>query len=284
MGVTVCLSFDFDAMSSWIYGYNTKSPNALSRGEFAAVGARRLLTLLGDRDIKTTWFVPGHSAEAFPDVIEQLTRADHEIGHHGYCHEDPSRMERPEEVAVLERGIGVLESMTGRAPTGYRCPSGSFSAHTLELLLSHGFAYDSSMLADDFTPYYCRIGDVVAVDAPFVFGKPVDIVEIPFSWSLDDHPFFEHTRSRRGINPGLADPARVYAVWKGDFDYLHERLGDGVFTLTLHPEVIGRGHRLLMLERLIDDMAAASGVTFSRMGDYARDWRREHPLVRGAGA
>ncbi len=273
MAVTVCLSFDFDAMSSWIYGYRTKSPNALSRGEFGAVGARRLLALLKERQIPGTWFVPGHSAEAYPEIIEALVSDGHEIGHHGYCHEDPSHMERAEEVAVIERGINVLQSMTGQAPIGYRCPSGSFSPNTIDLLIEHGFRYDSSMLADDFTPYYCRTGDKVALDAPFEFGNPVDIVEIPFSWSLDDHPFFEHTRSRRGINPGLADPGRVYDVWKGDFDYLYQRLGEGVFTLTLHPQVIGRGHRLLMLERLIDDIAAHDNVTFQTMSDYSAQWR-----------
>lgn len=187
--------------------------------------------------------MPGHSAEAFPDIIESLLVEGHEIGHHGYCQEDPSHMEQSEEVAVFERGIAVLKKMTGEAPTGYRCPSGSFSEHTLDLLLDHGFSYDSSMLGDDFTPYYCRTGLQAEVDAAYVFGDPIDIVEIPFSWSLDDHPFFEHTRSRRGINPGLADPNRVYAVWKGDFDYLYQKMGTGVFTLTLHPQVIGRGHR-----------------------------------------
>jgi peptidoglycan/xylan/chitin deacetylase (PgdA/CDA1 family) len=279
MTVTVCLSFDFDAMSSWIYTYKTRSPNALSRGEFGAVGARRLISLLAARGIQGTWFVPGHSAEAFPDVIESLLANGHEIGHHGYCHEDPSHMEPEEEVAILERGISVLESQTGTRPTGYRCPSGSFSPDTVKLLMDHGFAYDSSMLGDDFTPYYCRVDDEVAVDAPFVFGPRVDLVEVPFSWSLDDHPFFEHTRSRRGINPGLADPSRVYEVWKGDFDYLHQRMGEGVFTLTLHPQVIGRGHRLLMLEKLIDNFARHDNVVFSTMGAFVRKWREENPLT-----
>ncbi|MEE8245234.1 MAG: polysaccharide deacetylase [Pseudomonadales bacterium] len=278
MTVTVCLSFDFDAMSSWIYGYRTKSPNALSRGEFGAVGAHRLVGLLQERDMPSTWFVPGHSAEAFPDVIESLLEHGHEIGHHGYCHEDPSHMERDEELAVLERGIDVLTDMTGTAPTGYRCPSGSFSEHTLAFLLDHGFRYDSSMMADDFTPYYCRVGDQVAVDKPFVFGDCIDIVEIPFAWSLDDHPFFEHTRSRRGINQGLADPSRVYEVWRGDFDYLYNKMGEGVFTLTMHPQVIGRGHRLLMLERLLDDIAAHANVEFKTMSQYVNQWREANPF------
>ncbi|MFB3105213.1 MAG: polysaccharide deacetylase [Pseudomonadales bacterium] len=288
MSVTVCLTFDFDAMSSWIYGYRTKSPNALSRGEFGAVGARRLIDLLKERDIRSTWFVPGHSAEAFPDVMAALVSGGHEIGHHGYCHEDPSHMERSEEIAVLERGIDVLRSMTGVAPVGYRTPSGSFSENSLTLLQEHGFVYDSSMMADDFTPYYCRVGDQVAVDKPFVFGEHINIVEVPFAWHLDDHPFFEHTRSRRGINPGLADPTRVYEVWRGEFDYLYQRLGEGVYTLTMHPQVIGRGHRLLMLERLLDDIAEHAGVVFKTMGDYVVEWRAKNPLAtwkaRGSGS
>ena len=139
------------------------------------------------------------------------------------------------------------------------------------------------MLGDDFTPYYCRVGDEVAVDAPFVFGTPINIVEIPFAWHLDDHPFFEHTRSRRGINPGLADPNRVYEVWKGDFDYLYQKMGEGVFTLTLHPQVIGRGHRLLMLERLLDDLASYADVSFETMGSFASRWQAANPFATVAG-
>ena len=91
-GVHVCLCFDFDAMSSWIATYRTKSPNALSRGEFGRVGAGRILDLLREYEIPSTWFVPGHTAEAFPEAVERVVAAGHEIGHHGYCHEDPHRM------------------------------------------------------------------------------------------------------------------------------------------------------------------------------------------------
>ena len=277
-GVTVCLSFDFDAMSSWIAGYRTSSPNALSRGEFGKVGAGRLLDLLSERGIPSTWFVPGHSIEAFPEVARRIVAGGHEVGHHGYCHEDPRPLSEPEERAILEKGIKRIEEIAGGPPIGYRCPSGSFSRSTLALLLEHGFVYDSSMMADDFTPYYCRVDHQAPIDAPYEFGREIDLVEIPFSWNLDDHPYFEHVRSRQGINPGLADPSRVYEVWAGDFDYLCDRLGSGVYTLTLHPQVIGRGHRMLMLERLLDHIQSRSGVRFSTMGAFARAWRAEHPL------
>ena len=112
---------------------------------------------------------------------------------------------------------------------------------------------------------------------PTTSGEFVDLVEMPFSWSLDDFPFFEYTSSRHGISPGLADPGRVYDVWAGDFDYLYGKMGKGVFILTMHPQVIGRGHRMLMLERFIRYLKSHDGVTFSTMGDFVQRWRAAHP-------
>lgn len=277
-GVCVCLTFDFDAMSSWIAGYRTESPNALSRGEFGRVGAGRLLDLLRDRGLPSTWFVPGHTIEAFPALAERIAAEGHEIGHHGYCHENTAPLAPSEERSILEKGIKLVESVAGEAPRGYRAPSGSFSKTTLELLLEHGFRYDSSMMADDYTPYYCRVGDRAPHDAPYEFGREIDLVEVPFAWHLDDHPYFEHVRSRRGINPGLAAPSRVFEVWAGDFDYLRERLGRGVYTLTMHPQVIGRGHRMLLLERLLDHIQDSGPVTYTTMGAYVRAWKERHPF------
>lgn len=276
--VSVCLTFDFDAMSSWIAAYRTKSPNALSRGEFGKVGAARLLDLLRDRELPSTWFVPGHTIEAFPAMAERIAAEGHEIGHHGYCHENPRPLELAEEREILEKGIKRIEGVSGASPRGYRTPSGSFSDHTLELLLEYGFQYDSSMMADDYTPYYCRVGDEAEIDAPYVFGRHIDLVEVPFAWHLDDYPYFEHTASRRGVNPGLAAPSRVYEVWAGDFDYLYERIGAGVYTLTMHPQAIGRGHRMLMLERLLDHIQACDGVRFTTMGEFVRDWKQRNPF------
>lgn len=277
--ITVCLSYDFDAMSVWIANFRTDSPNALSRGEFGQVGARRLLDLMAEYDIKSTWFVPGHTIEAFPVECRRLVEEEHEVGHHGYCHENPRRLELEKERAILERGIALIRDLTGRAPQGYRSPAGSFSPNTLGLLTAYGFLYDSSMMANDFTPYYCRDGIKASIDAPYDFGHPIELVEMPFAWHLDDFPFFEYTISRNGIQPGLADPARVYDVWAGDFEYLYTKLGTGVFILTMHPQVIGRGHRLLMLERFIKDLKGRGGVTFSRMGDFVRRWKAEHPFT-----
>jgi peptidoglycan-N-acetylglucosamine deacetylase len=82
---------------------------------------------------------------------------------------------------------------------------------------------------------------------------------LPFTWGLDDFPAFEFVTTRNGVIPGLHSPSQMYEIWAGDFDYLHDRLDEGVYILTLHPQCIGRGHRLLMLERLIDGVGFDGG-------------------------
>ena len=77
-------------------------------------------------------------------------------------------------------------------------------------------------------------------------------------------------------------PSQVYERWAGDFDYLCDFVGAGVYCLTMHPQVIGRGHRLLMLNRLVEHMKERTGVSFRTMAEVAREWKRGHPLERAA--
>ena len=160
---TVCLTFDFDALCVWLNKSETASPAMLSRGEFGArVGIPRILALLKTYEIPATFFIPGHTAESFPDSVEAILAAGHEVGHHGYGHENPSRQSPAEERRSLERGLEVLERFTGHPPLGYRSPSWDYSPATLPLLVEYGFLYDSSLFADDYHPYHPRIGDQVS--------------------------------------------------------------------------------------------------------------------------
>jgi len=274
--IEACLTFDFDALSLWIGGFRAHSLSAISRGEFGRVGANRILDLLKQFGIPSTWFIPGHSAEAFPQVIERVVAEGHEVGNHGYLHTYPKTAEEEEEILI--RGNDVLMRIAGKRAVGYRSPGAGLSESMIGLLQKHGFRYDSSLMGDDFSPYYMRSGDQFPGDGPYVFGKPIDIVELPFTWGLDDFPAFEYVGSRAGIQQGLSSPNAVYDIWAGDFDYLYNRVKQGVYILTMHPQVIGRGHRMLMLERLVEHIRSHRGVSFTTMGEVAEAWRREHPL------
>jgi len=271
---TVCLTFDFDAMSVWLGGFPRVTPAMLSRGEFGArVAVPRILELLRRFDIRATFFTPGHTAESFPEEVIAILKAGHEVGHHGYGHENPSIQAPAEERASLERGLTALENLTGLRPRGYRSPSWDYSDVTLSLLVEYGFVYDSSLFAGDFYPYRPRLGDLVSKDQPLQQGEPAPIWEFPVHFALDDWPHF--TFNFDPYRVGLSAPSRVFEIWAAEFDYMRAHAPGGVLTLTMHPQVIGRGHRMAMLERLIEHCLAAGNVRFARLIDVAREIEKQ---------
>lgn len=275
---TVCLTFDFDAISVWIGPRAATSPSAVSRGEFAVVGVERILKLLRREGIAGTFFIPGHTVETFPESIAAILADGHEVGHHGYLHENPAALETADrEREVLRRGLRVLADVAGVVPTGYRSPAWDNSPHTVELLVELGFRYESSLMADDFTPHWCRVGDQAPSDGPYRFGDRVDLVEMPVSWVLDDFPHFEFVKSGGSLYPGLSSGSKVQEIWEEEFRFMHREVPGGVFTLTMHPEIIGRGHRMLMLERLIASLRSHADVAFTTLGAAAEAWRTGSP-------
>jgi peptidoglycan-N-acetylglucosamine deacetylase len=245
-----CLTFDFDVMSGWVARGMT-TPTPISRGEFGIVGAKRILALLDKYGIRSTWFVPGVIIETYPEACREVVAAGHEIGHHGWTHTPPAALSREQEEDGLIRGNRAIERLCGRKARGYRSPAWDLSANTIDLLLAQGFDYDSSMMGDDYTPYRARQGDIAELDKPFVFGAQTRLIEMPISWTLDDYPHFEFVRTREAVLQGLMATAGVLQNWLDDFAYLTHTLDWGVLTYTCHPFVIGRGHRMMMLERLI---------------------------------
>jgi peptidoglycan-N-acetylglucosamine deacetylase len=157
--VRIALTFDFDAYSTWICTFGATSPSMLSRGEFGPIGVRRLLALLKQHDAKATFFTPGHTALAFPSILCAIRDAGHEIGHHGWVHENPCTLSPNQEREVIDRGLEALAKVAGVRPTGFRSPAWDNSPSTVPLLLEHGFRYESSMMGSDFEPYWCRVGD-----------------------------------------------------------------------------------------------------------------------------
>jgi peptidoglycan/xylan/chitin deacetylase (PgdA/CDA1 family) len=284
--VRVALTFDYDAMSNWIGSLGAKSPGMISRGEFGPIGLRRILTLLKARSIVSTFFVPGHTALAYPDTVLAIRDAGHEIGHHGWVHENPVTLSPEREREVLQRGFDALHQVAGIRPVGYRSPGWDNSPSTVSLLLEFGFQYESSLMGSDFEPYWCRVGDELSATEEFRWGQPVDLVELPVAWHLDDFIQFEFVGTATSILQGLRSTTTPWEIWKDEFDYLYDRIGSGLMNITMHPQVIGRGHRMLFLERFIDYVAGHTGVTFTTLEAYAAEWRRGRTpsLPEGAGA
>lgn len=271
-----CLTFDFDALSGWIARGMT-TPTPISRGEFGPkVAVPRLLALLARYGIKSTWYIPGHTLETYPEACRSVFDAGHEIGHHGWTHRPPASLSREEEEAELIRANEAIRRLTGRPARGYRSPSWDLSPHSVALLLEHGFLYDSSMMGDDYTPYRVREPDVIELEQPAVFGRATRLLEMPVSWTLDDYPHFEFVRTATTILPGLMNAESVLGNWIDDFVYLRDHLEWGVITYTFHPFVIGRGHRMLALEKLVRTLRG-NGAVFLTAEEAALEFAARQP-------
>src|SRR2546422_9886877 len=113
--VSVCLSFDFDAMSIWVGPFKAQSPSAVSRGEFGKVGTQRLLGVLRRHQGLASWFIPGHTIDTFPELVKRIAEAGHRIGHHGYWHEKPAALPVEEKRRDPGRGSGCIRRVTSKA-------------------------------------------------------------------------------------------------------------------------------------------------------------------------
>ena len=274
----VCLTFDLDNTSGMI-ARGLTTPTMISRGDFGMVATERLLALLQAHDIAATWFIPGHTIETYPASCAAVVAAGHEIGHHGWTHRVPASLSREDEERELVRGNEAILKLTGRAARGYRSPAWDLSPHSIDLLLQHGFVYDSSLMGHDYLPYQARQNDTVALEAPIIYGADTKLVEMPISWSLDDFPVFEYMRYQNLIQPGLMNAGLVLENWYDDFAYMRDHYEWGVLTYTFHPHVIGRGHRLIMLEKLIRRLREG-GARFVTMEQAMAEYRTKFPNGR----
>ncbi|ASR35541.1 polysaccharide deacetylase [Prauserella marina] len=286
--ILVAYGVDVDAVGGWLGSYGGEdSPCDISRGVFAGeVGVPRMLELFRRKELRTTWFWPGHSIESFPDEFDACVAAGHEIGVHGYSHENPIAMNREQESAILDHCIDLVSTRTGKRPTGYVAPWWEFSPVTNELLLERGIKYDHSLMHRDFEPYYVRVGDSwTRIDydkpagdwmKPFVKGTETDLVEIPASWYLDDLPPMMFIKSSPNSH-GFVNPRDLELLWRDQFDWVYREHDYAVFTMTVHPDVSGRPQSLLMHERLIEHISGHEGVRWVTFDEIADDFLSRKP-------
>ena len=216
------------------------------------VGVRRLLDVLERTGTRSTFFIPGYTADLHPGVVRDIGAAGHEVAHHGYDHVRPAGLSKNEQVEQLDRGIDALERLTGERPLGYRAPMWDLSWEMPMLLAERGFAYDSSLMDDD-SPY------VLTTDS-------VPIVEIPIHWALDD---WEQYCFLPGVSElGLIQtPAHAIELWSAELEGMR-RFG-GCWVLTNHPFLSGRPGRAAALERFITAVHEMPDVWVGSLGEIA---------------
>ena len=260
------LSFDVDAESPILVAgaRHARSPMAMSHQAYGPlVGVPRLLELLAAYSLPATFFVPGFTADRYPETVERILAAGHEVGHHGYSHHSPLALDEEGERADLERGLEALERL-GVRPKGYRTPSWEPSERTFDLLAEHGFRYDSTLMDDD-RPYVLETAH-----------RP--LVELPPHWSLDDWNQYMYLPDPSSGSGTIAAPSRAVELWREEL--LGMRRHGCLFVLTMHPFLSGRPGRVEALRGLIEHALEAGDTEFVSCAEAARRALADETLPR----
>jgi peptidoglycan/xylan/chitin deacetylase (PgdA/CDA1 family) len=206
-------------------GYAHRLSRISERTYGLGAGLERVLAALDELAVTATFYVPGVTAERHPDAIAGLVAGRHELGHHGHTHRFPAALDAAEQRAEVAAGSAALAAAGAATPRGYRAPGWDLTPVTLDALAAAGFTFDSSLMGDD-RPYIVEAA-----------GRR--LVELPVDWALDDAPHFAHT----------TDPAGLLAVWLAELSAAARE--DRHITVTCHPEILGRAHRIDVLRRLL---------------------------------
>jgi peptidoglycan-N-acetylglucosamine deacetylase len=245
--VAVSLTFDVDGEAGCLGESESYAErlSSLSEARYGVTrGLPRILALLRTHSIPATFYVPGYTAERHPDSVRAIAAAGHDIGHHGYLHLRPNRIDDGEQREEILRGIDALATCVGYPPKGYRSPCWELTPTTLALLTENGFDFDSSCMGDD-SPYFETHGQA-------------SILELPVDRCLDDWPYFHYYSGTGGF---FADADMVLSVWVEELRAA--ALEHRHITYTMHPEVIGRPFRLRILQRFIEVVLNTTDAWFA---------------------
>jgi peptidoglycan/xylan/chitin deacetylase (PgdA/CDA1 family) len=241
------LSFDVDAESPILAQGRRYADHAMVMTHQAygpLVGVPRLLALLDDFGIKATFFVPGLTADRYPQTVEQIAAAGHEIGHHSYSHRSPVDLGEAGEREDFERALAALDRV-GVKPSGHRSALWEASWSTAALVAEYGLEYDSTLMDDD-KPYVLETGKGT-------------IVELPPHWSLDDWGQYAYL-PRPPIGVNIESRAKVLDLWTSELDAM--RRHGCLFMLTNHPFLSGRPGRVETLRALVEHALGRGDVEF----------------------
>jgi peptidoglycan/xylan/chitin deacetylase (PgdA/CDA1 family) len=259
------LSFDVDAEAPILVEGRRYVDNAgvMSHQAYGPlVGVPRILDLLAEYSLPATFFVPGLTADRYPQTVERILEAGHEVGHHSYAHVSPFDQDDAAERADFERALAALERL-GVRPEGFRCPSWEPTWRTPALVAEHGLAYDSSLMDDD---------------RPYLLETPAgELVELPVHWSLDDWEQYAYL-PRPPFKSAIESPQKVLDLWTSELDAMR-RYGC-LFVLTCHPFLSGRPHRVEVLRRLVEHALSAGDVEFVEAREAARRARLDAATPR----
>ena len=275
----ILLTFDMDGETLWRCRdpENANRPVTLAQGRYGPeTGLPRILKILDKYDIHATFFIPGFTANQYPDKVKEIFDKGHEIGNHGWSHTYPDNLPSYEAEWKEDEDCGnLVKSITGVKPAGYRSPAWEFGKNTIDIMKKMGFKYSSNMMDTEEIRY---------LDTGV---EKTNIVELPIHWTLDDAAFWLYAL----LTPGkcMQPHTAVEEYWKEEFDVILEEFreemvekgdSDKCFVLTCHPQIIGRPGKTRVLDRVIQHILENDDVECMTCGQAADMFLATHPFEK----
>ncbi|MEL7000674.1 MAG: polysaccharide deacetylase [Pseudomonadota bacterium] len=252
----VAITFDMDA-DSLIQVARPKDGHdrlyPISMGRYGpTVAIPRILDTYRRFGLTQSFFIPGWCLESYPDAVDAILQGGHEIGHHGWIHEDPIVTKGADQVEAFEKAMDAHRRIVGAAPQGYRAPVYNVTQQVIDLLVQHDFRYDSSLMADDI---------------PYRMTTPGgQLWEMPVHWGTDDWPPFAHYDEIGYMMPVRAPSEGLKGFWE-EFDAQYA--AGGFFMLIVHPFLTGRLARWRQVEQWIERTLETKDVWFTTLSGIA---------------
>lgn len=194
---------------------------AVSWAEYGPrTGMPRLLRIFEQEQIRATVLTSGVIALRYPDLVQAIQQAGHEICGHSMAQDIiPAYLSEAEERENILRSIEALSGPTGVRPTGWCSPRGTPSNVTAELLAEYGFRW---------------FGDVFDADQPYWLSTRAGrLAAIPFSMEVNDMPLY--VRYGNAPHTYFEILRRIIEGW-----YEEHPEETGCLDVTVHAHVFGR--------------------------------------------
>jgi len=143
-----------------------------------------LLDLLARFGARGTFFTLGWIAARYPEIVQRIAAAGHEIGSHGWSHRRVTGLSPSDFRDEVRRSKAVLEDLIGRPVLGFRAPNFSIGPRNewaFDVLIEEGYSYDSSVFPIRRPDY----GDPDAPTEPHLIQRPGGtLIELPLTTTM----------------------------------------------------------------------------------------------------
>lgn len=215
------------------------------------IGVFRVLRLLAEKGLRTSFAINGIIATRYPAVIRAVVDGGHEVVAHGLdmgkVHH--SGLEPEAEDAIIAEALRLLRATSGQKVEGWLSPGRAQGFNTPDLLVKNGVTWSLDWANDDL-PYEMRT-------------KEGTLLAMPQAYETDDQVVAnEYFHS---------EPDWVQQV-KDRFDVLYREsaeYGGRVMSLPLHSWVSGMPYRVEYLREVLDYILSHDGVWCAPVGEIA---------------